>query len=650
MTLKELAVVIRLDAAQFQSGIKEAANSIDQFGHSVNKSKDASSILANSMRALGGDVSAGFTAAMGITANVVSVSFDIIKKATLGLATLLAGSTIEASRFTDAIDGAWRQASNGANSAGREYEKFAQTAINIGKDSEFSAIAIAKAMNLIADNARDVSQTEEEVAWAAKLASATNNDLAVTSNLVSKGMMIFGEKGMQASQISNYLATMVDRGAVSLNDMGMAFRTLMPMASAMGWEFKDVGAVLGVLSTKGIEGFRAIFALQSILDSALDPTKGLGKELAAVGVQVVDTSGKVMPLIEIIEQMKNLGWSTQEIYKRFGTQMGTVFSTMMQAGPQAFKEFGRAMELSSVSSQTYIDEQEEMLRKKLPYALKELQSAADTSLVQIGGSFAKELTPVLQLFKDWVNQIGDAVQNSELLPGIINLLTESLAPAKEGITNMVKALGEWMKNVKSEDIQKSFSGMATYITTAAEAVKVLADNLSTVVGFLATIAEHAPIVGGFMAGSKFGPAGAAIGAGAGALAENSLRLLGPEHKKMVEKGPEYQMAFDQALAGQGYGQSSAWDLFKTQFAEKKNETPTPKYVEPALESFSRDLQSSLSRQLETQGKLTDVVLVYAEQSATLSANSAEELREKLNGIIKTWKSNMDKPKSTESIH
>jgi len=670
MTLKELAVVLKLDATQFQTGIKKAADSVDQFGSTLNKSQSASSILSNSMRAVGGDVSAGWKAALGVTANAVKFTFDIIAKATFGMTAILAGTTIEASRFSEAIDNAWRQASDGAKYAGKEYEKFSQTAISIGQDSEFSSIAVAKAMSVIADRARNVAQTQNEVAWATKLASAANIDLSTAADAVSRSMMIFEKQGLTASQASNYLATMVDKGAVNLNDMGMAFRSLFPMAAAMGWQFKDVASVIGVLSTKGIEGFRAIFALQSILDATLDPTKGLGQELANLGVNVVDSTGKVMPLLDILSQLQRLGWTTQDVYKHFGVQMGTVFATIMEAGPKAFTDFRDSMEMSAIGTKTYIDKQEEQLRKKLPHALKELQSSAETTLTQIGSSYATNLTPVLGTLKDWITEIGNAAQKSELLPSVINLLTEALKPAKEGLTGIIEKFSNWAKNVKAEDIQTSFNGIVKGVQDASNAIGKLIEMLEKAIDLINKLPKAHEMPGVQMFTEE------------GQKEMAAEKLWNEYLKKAMSNRPatNYSKAENELWKGAAWGQFSSkyterlknigikpaeglgkfTGLTSAEMNQNTNVNPViqktqlqPTYVPLSSTSVIKantiEELDRLSQQFKTQG-LNDVIIDFANNIVAISASSADELKVKLDGIIQTWKTNMNKPVATESIH
>ena len=616
MTLKELAVVLKLNAAQFQTGIKEASNSMEQFGITLERSRSSSSIMSNAMKALGGDVKAGFTAALGVTANIVSTAFNVIKTATLGLAGLLTGSVVEAARFGDAIDRAWRQAADGAERTGKEYEKFKQTAIDIGKSSLFSAIDVAKAMSIIADRARNTTQTMEEVAWATKLAGATGTDLSTSADSISRALMIFGKQGLTASQAANYLAVMSDKGALSLNEMGMAFRTLFPMAAAMGWQFKDIGAVLGVLSTKGIEGMRAIFALQGILDSALDPTKGLGKELANVGVQVVSTSGKVMPLLKIIEQMQSLGWTTQDVYKRFGVQMGTVFATIMSTGPKAFSEFGVAMDRAAKGTKTYVEVEEEMFKKTLPGALKALSSAADTQLTAIGDSFAAQLVPHLETLKEWINIIGDAIVKSGFLKTVLEGLTKAFAPNTAQITEMIKKWAEWIANIKPEDVMNAVKGIkdvfdgvvkavqdiALYVKVAAETFKELATTIDDV-------------------------------------------LI----KLKIKEPPTESEKWSKTAKSLASKPAEFWDASKTSTDRLAQNIPIPSTA--ATENdLKPTLQSNLVKQKETQEEMTKVILSYAGQIITIQENNVNELGAKLDSLVKGMKDKTSKPKPVESIY
>jgi len=515
MTLKELIVVFKIDANQLKVGIQE-----------VNKALDG---LSSVVTGTANKISQGFH-------NTLSAIFNL--KTALGA--LLAGLSLnavigEASKFEESILRAWRQASDGALNAGQSYEKFKQTAVDVASSSIFSANQVANAMKVIADRARTVAQTQEEVAWATKLAQASGEDLGTSADAVSRIMMIFEKQNMTSAQAANYLAVLMDKGAVSLGDLGMAFRSLFPMAAAMGWQFKDIASVLGVLSTKGVEGYRAIFALQSILDAAIDPSKGLGKELADAGVQIVDSFGKVKGVLEIVDSMKRLGWTTSDVYKHFGVQMGTVFSTMLETGSDAFSKFNSAMTNSLHGSETYVDKQSEIFQKSLPGVLTDFTNTVNTSFKKIGDDVGAVLKPIIDLFKTWIEKTVEAIDKSDVLKKVGEELTKALAPLQDKLLELTDQFIKWLSTLTAEDIEKGLNGFADGINSIASAIASILPGIEKLAGLIKFIVDNAGVLtGAYIGGKAAGPVGMVAGAVGGGLIQETIKA------KNVSQSPEYQ--------------------------------------------------------------------------------------------------------------
>jgi TP901 family phage tail tape measure protein len=615
MVLKELAVILALDPKEFTQGAGLAGDALEAFGSQASK-----------------------------VGNIVSASFDVIKKAVLGISGALAASVFEASRFEDAMFKAWKQAADGADASGAKFESFKQAAFDVAKGTMFSAVQIAQGMNTIADRARNVAQTMEEVAWASKLAQAEGVDLTTSSDAVSRAMMIFGKQGLTAAQAANYLMVAGEKGALGIDDLGMAFRTLFPMAAAMGWSLKDMLSVLATLSTKGIEGGRAVFALSGILDAAVDPTKGLGKSLAEAGIAVVNASGDVMPLLDIIEKLQGLGWTTQQVYQKFGTNMGTIFATISEMGPSAFTDMSRAMEESTnlIDGLTNVERQAEERTKTLGGAFGILWASTKSAGAEIGESFAKALIPNIKIFADWIQSIGEAIASSGVLKTSIEVLGAALVPVRQFIGILIEKFKEWGKTVNADTIVEFAIKVANALQNMVQGVKQFIyefrSGLFELQKFM--VSFHLPFMGSEASKAGFKTPEAYL---------TSRGINQPQAPEPITKtwGQTIRENLSTVRAEEEIGKP----LIGVSEAAMGKQLKVPDYGEQLqkLTNFFNQLQVTLTEQMQAQGQLTDVMVGMFGSVTSITATTVEDLKAQLQTKFEEFKAAMQKPKEARSL-
>lgn len=266
-----------------------------------------------------------------------------------------------------------------------------QAALDLGRDGKFSAIEVAQGFTDLARAGLTVEQQMKSIAPVTALATVENIKMA---DAAEKALNINFGFGRSVEQLGNSVDVLAKASAATTTDMVEltdAFRYAGPVAYAAGQTFNETAAALGLLAQAGFKGSlggttlrgaisrlaapskEATKALADLgiatedtydilegeeLDKAKLELKDLGitgkeadqalrngaagaeasqKALARLGVQVFDTSGKMLPLNEIITLLGESGANVGDLMTIFGQRAGPGMAALIQQGPEALK-------------------------------------------------------------------------------------------------------------------------------------------------------------------------------------------------------------------------------------------------------------------------------------------------------------------------
>lgn len=267
-----------------------------------------------------------------------------------------------------------------------------QAALDLGRDGKFSAIEVAQGFTDLARAGLTVEQQMKSIAPVTALATVENIKMA---DAAEKALNINFGFGRSVEELGNSVDVLAKASAATTTDMVEltdAFRFAGPVAYAAGQTFNETAAALGLLAQAGFKGSTGGTALRGAIarlaapskeatkaladlgiatddtydilrdeefDKAKDELKDLGlsgKEvdealrngaagaeasqaaLARLGVQVFDTSGKMLPLNEIITLLGESGASVGDLMTIFGQRAGPGMAALIAQGPEALKE------------------------------------------------------------------------------------------------------------------------------------------------------------------------------------------------------------------------------------------------------------------------------------------------------------------------
>jgi len=168
--------------------------------------------------------------------------------------------------------------------AGDEVDNMSVRVKKLAKDTAISSTEAADALFFIT-SAGIKGATAMEVLEASLMASAVGlGDTKTVADLATSAMNAYGSEVLSASNATDVMLATVREGKLAPEELAGAMGRVLPLASAMGVEFNEVGAAFAALSRTGTNAAEAATQIRGIFSSLLKPTTEAEGALQSMGL------------------------------------------------------------------------------------------------------------------------------------------------------------------------------------------------------------------------------------------------------------------------------------------------------------------------------------------------------------------------------
>lgn len=467
------AILSAVDTS-FSSTIARAGQATESFGQSVNRHMQG---VGNAMIAAG-----TATTAMGVKAVKGFGSFQ----SSLNQAAVIAGGTAKD------IDG------------------LSDVANHMGAVLPISAQDAADAMVAMARDGASIGTIKKEFPAIAEAATAAGANLQTTASVVQQAMNIWGDSLKSPQQAAAILTQTANLSNASIEDMQQALATIGSVAKLAGMDMSTTSEAIGLLTNRGFSAAQASEDLSYAIRQMLAPSKGAKKEMDALGLSFVDSSGKMKPFPQILKEVAaatdGMGdaQKTAALKTMFGAAGMQAIAPLLDAVKDksdntttSWTAYANAMNGAAKDTQT--------ATKFLSDQANEMQKNLGSKIEQVGGNWEALRNKAMQT-KGGVNS------------AILDMMNQSL---------------EWATTSNSSTAQviRSFIGMSPAIGAATTALGGLFKGWGKLISFGGSVIKTIGNVGRVMkALSMAGDLTTAIGslrelAATSRLAAGAMRVL-----------------------------------------------------------------------------------------------------------------------------
>jgi len=191
-----------------------------------------------------------------------------------------------------------------SGATGEELEALKAKAREMGATTMFSATQAGKGLENFARAGFNAKESMDAIKPSINGAIATNTDLAVITDIVASGIRGFGLEAKDAAKLTDLLVNTASHANTNIEQLGEAFNYAAPIASALGYSVEDTAEILGHMADAGIKGSMAGTSLRTAMTNLAKPTAEAKKSMKELGVEITDTEGNMLPLDDVIGQLR----------------------------------------------------------------------------------------------------------------------------------------------------------------------------------------------------------------------------------------------------------------------------------------------------------------------------------------------------------
>jgi TP901 family phage tail tape measure protein len=188
---------------------------------------------------------------------------------------------------------------------GDELDVLRDAAIRLGPAFGKSAGEAAEAMFFITSAGLRGADAVEILEMSLKASAAGLGDVATIADLATSVMNAYGTENMSAAEATDVLTAAVREGKLAPDELAGSIGSVLPLASAMGIEFSEVGATFAAMSRTGTDASEAATQLRGIMTALLKPTVQAEKALGEMGLSSEDLRRQIRDegLLSVLETL-----------------------------------------------------------------------------------------------------------------------------------------------------------------------------------------------------------------------------------------------------------------------------------------------------------------------------------------------------------
>ncbi len=365
--------------------------------------------------------------------------------AAVGLAVATGGIAIASVKMSAQYEQALTNALSVTGKFGKELDvarlEADKLAKQLGRDTAFSAREAAGAMYDLASKGYDVSTWAKTLPGILNLASATQSDLASTTELVTSTINQFNLAQEESGRVADVFAKAIGSSAATQEKLALSMAYVGPVASTLNWTLEDTVATLSRLYDAGFKAEQAGTAMRMVMLSIQDPAGDAEAVMARFGITAETLSRDKMP--GLIKQLQDGNATAGDVAAMFGKEAAPAVLALLKAAEDPTKsidKLDRSLENAAGTAEKVAKQQLDTLEGQFKL-LKSSVEGAGIALGEIGSGALKDIVSDL---------IGPVNSVTEFLQGLDNISgwegADLTGKIKIAWDDLNKQLSDWLDN------------------------------------------------------------------------------------------------------------------------------------------------------------------------------------------------------------
>ena len=361
---------------------------------------------------------------------------------TLGLTVPIVAAGGAATSMAAGFDDAMSQVQGALGGATTDMDGLRDLALQLGADTVFSATESAQAMVELAKGGLTEAQIKGgALAASMDLAAAGQLNLADAAATTVQMMGSFGLGAGDATRIANALAGAANASSADVSDLTQAMSQCSAQAALAGWSLEDTAAALALFADHGVKGSDAGTSLKTMLQRLAAPTDQAAEAIAAYGLNVRDSNGKMKDISGIADELTGKLGSLSDAERDaalqtiFGSDASRAAAILMQSGSE-----GLAKYIAATNDATAAETMANAQKGELSWALENMGGAVESAAIAFGTALAPAITAVAGVIGNVAEAFASLPAGVQTGIAVVLALVAALGPLLMVIGSVVAAL------------------------------------------------------------------------------------------------------------------------------------------------------------------------------------------------------------------
>lgn len=361
---------------------------------------------------------------------------------TLGLTVPIVAAGGAATSMAAGFDDAMSQVQGALGGASTDMDGLRDLALQLGADTVFSATESAQAMVELAKGGLTEAQIKGgALAASMDLAAAGQLNLADAAATTVQMMGSFGLGAGDATRIANALAGAANASSADVSDLTQAMSQCSAQASLAGWSLEDTAAALALFADHGVKGSDAGTSLKTMLQRLAAPTDQAAEAIAAYGLNIRDSNGKMKDISGIADELTGKLGSLSDAERDaalqtiFGSDASRAAAILMQSGSE-----GLAKYIAATNDATAAETMANAQKGELSWALENMGGAVESAAIAFGTALAPAITAVAGVIGNVAEAFASLPAGVQTGIAVVLALVAALGPLLMVIGSVVAAL------------------------------------------------------------------------------------------------------------------------------------------------------------------------------------------------------------------
>lgn len=285
----------------------------------------------------------------------------------------------------------------------------------------------AQALYELASAGFDATESLSAMAGVMLLAQANLEEVGFASDVVSANIRAFGLEAADATRVANVFTAANVNSLATLDKLAYSLRQVAPVAKVAGLNIEETTAYLSELYNIGLRGEQAGTGLRNIIVRLSAPVGEARDILAQFGIATVDAAGNMRDLEEILKDIAQQNFSTEQLSKLFGAEALASGVALLEAVNGSYQELrdsitgtNAAFDIASKQVNT------------LDGSLRIAQNSINALAISMGDALApaiREIALFIAELARWFTELDPASQQFLAASGAIAIATVTLVTA-----------------------------------------------------------------------------------------------------------------------------------------------------------------------------------------------------------------------------